>query len=151
MHTFNDNQNRPWTLAVNIHAIKRVRGLIEVDLLTVADGSLLKQLVEDPVFLCDVIYALVKPEADAQGVTDEQFGCAMAGDAIEHATTALLPELVGFFHGAKRRVLETALRRIQKLEQTAAEMATQQIEAVNIDPASFEEATSGSSSITSPA
>ena len=49
MHNFNDNQGRPWTLAVNIHAIKRVRGLIEVDLLTVADGSLLKQLVEERV------------------------------------------------------------------------------------------------------
>ena len=139
MHTFTDTTGRQWTIAVNIHAIKRVRALIGVDLLTVVEGSLFTKLVDDPIFLCDLIYALVKPEADAQQVSDEAFGQAMAGDAIEHATVALLEELVGFFHGAKRRMLEKALRKIKTLEATAAELAEQRIDAVAIDPAVFDQ------------
>jgi hypothetical protein len=52
--------------------------------------------VRDPVLLCDVIYAACKPQADERQVSDEAFGASMAGDAIEHATAALLEELVDF-------------------------------------------------------
>ena len=74
------------------------------------EGDLLEQLSTDPILLCDVVYVLCKPEADQQNVTDEQFGQAMAGDAIEHATTALLEELVDFFPLARRRVLQKGAR-----------------------------------------
>jgi hypothetical protein len=32
MRTFNDNAGRTWTIAINVAAIKRVRGLLNVDL-----------------------------------------------------------------------------------------------------------------------
>ena len=47
--------------------------LAGLDLLQVLDGSLIDKLIRDPVLLCDVVYAVCKPEADTQ-VTDEQFG-----------------------------------------------------------------------------
>jgi hypothetical protein len=64
----------------------------------VLEGSngLIEKLVRDPVLLCDVIYAACKPQADEREVADEAFGASMAGDAIEHATAALLEELVDF-------------------------------------------------------
>ncbi len=96
MKTFNDNAGRTWTIAINVDAIKRVRSLLEVDLLEIVEGKLIERLIRDPVLLCDVVYAVCKPEADAKGVSDEEFGRAMAGDAIEHATKALLEDLVGF-------------------------------------------------------
>ena len=61
------------------------------------DGTLLEKLINDPILLCDVIYCVCMEEADSRGVSDEDFGRAMAGDAIELATTALLEELVDFF------------------------------------------------------
>jgi hypothetical protein len=94
--TFNDNAGRTWTIAINVDAIKRVRSLLDVDLLEIVEGTLIEKLIRDPVLLCDVVYAVCKPEADAKGVSDEEFGRAMAGDAIEHATKALLEDLVGF-------------------------------------------------------
>ena len=112
MKTFTDNAGRTWTVAINVDAIKRVRGLLSVDLLEILDGQLIERLYRDPVLLCDVVYAVCKPEADARNVTDEDFGRAMAGDAIEHATRALLEELVLFSPSPRdranlQRILET--------------------------------------------
>lgn len=105
MKTFTDNAGRTWTLAINVDAVKRVRGLLDVDLLEVVEGKLIDRLIRDPVLLCDVVYVVCKPEADAQNVTDEDFGRAMAGDAIEGATKALLEELVGFSPSPRDRAI----------------------------------------------
>ncbi len=112
MKTFNDNAGRTWTIAINVDAIKRVRSLLDVDLLEIVDGKLIERLIRDPVLLCDVVYAVCRPEADAKSVSDEEFGRAMAGDAIEHATKALLEDLVGFSPSPRdranlQRVLQT--------------------------------------------
>ena len=116
MKTFRDNANREWTVEVNVEALKRVKGLLDVDLLNAAGGKLLERLIADPVLLCDVVYCLVKPQADQAGVTDEDFGRAMAGDAIDAATSALLEELVGFFPQARRRVLAKAVQKMDQLQ-----------------------------------
>jgi hypothetical protein len=86
-----------------------------VNLLEIVEGALIEKLIRDPVLLCDVIYAVCKPQADEQNISDEDFGRAMAGDAIEHATTALLEELVGFSPNPRDRanlgrVLQTTAR-----------------------------------------
>lgn len=109
MKTFVDNAQRTWTLIVNVTSIKRVRDLLTVDLLEVLEGKLIDRLIRDPVLLCDVIYALCKSEAEAAQVSDEDFGRAMAGDAIEHATKALLEELVNFSPNPKDRANLTKL------------------------------------------
>jgi hypothetical protein len=96
MKVFKDNAGREWTVEINVAALKRVKSLAEVDLLGVLDGTLVERLIRDPVLLCDAVYAICKPQADEREVTDEDFGRAMAGDAIEHATGALLEELVSF-------------------------------------------------------
>ena len=122
MKTFVDNAGRTWTVAINVDAIKRVRDLVDVNLLEVIEGKLLERLIGDPVLLCDVIYAVCKPEADAKsagGVTDTDFGRAMAGDAIDGATTALLEDLVDFFPQGRRRVLAKALAKLRKFETAA--------------------------------
>ena len=112
MKTFVDNGGQTWTVTINVSVIKRVRGLLNVDLLAIVEGTLVEKLVRDPILLCDVIYVVCKPEADDRGISDEDFGRAMAGDAIEHATKALLDELVDFSPSPRdranlRRVLET--------------------------------------------
>lgn len=138
MKTFNDNAGRTWTVAVNVDAIKRVKGLTDINLLDVASGKskdLLGRLSGDPILLCDVLYALCKPETDARQVSDEDFGRAMAGDAIDHATTALLEELVGFFPQAKRRVLDKALRKLQTLEARVIDVAEQKLDSPALDQA----------------
>ena len=119
MKTFADNAGRTWTVAINVDAIKRVKGLLDVNLLEIVEGNLIERLIRDPVLLCDVVYVICKPEADEQNVSDVDFGRAMAGDAIEHATKAVLEELVGFSPSPRDRanlqkVLETTWRVMDK-------------------------------------
>lgn len=109
MKSFTDNKGRTWTLEVTVATVKRVRALCRVELNSIVEldknnkpsAELLERLSSDPVLLVDVLYAVCKPQADKLGITDEDFGEAMAGDAIEHATTALLEEVIDFFPEAK--------------------------------------------------
>ena len=105
MKPFHDSANRTWTVTINVDAIRRVRSLLDIDLLKVLDDGckLLADLHDDPVLLVDVLYCLCKPQADAQNVTDEDFGRAMFGDAILHAHTAFIEELSDFFPSARQR------------------------------------------------
>lgn len=133
MKTFNDNAARSWTVQINVDAIKRVRDLAQVNLLEVVEGKLLERLIGDPVLLCDVIYCLCKPEADGKSISDEDFGRAMGGDAIDGATTALLEELVGFFPQAKRRVLAKALAKLRNLEAAALAAVETRLDSPELD------------------
>jgi hypothetical protein len=125
MKSFTDNAGRSWSVEVNVAALKRVKGLTGVDLLEVLDGTLIDRLIRDPVLLCDVLYAACKPDADQHGVTDEEFGRAMAGDAIEHATGALLDEIVSFCPSPRDRA---ALGRVLAATRTAMDKARDLIE-----------------------
>ncbi len=153
MKTFTDNAGRTWTVAINVDAVKRVRALLDVDLLEIVDGKLIERLIRDPVLLCDVVYVLCKPEADAQGVSDEQFGQAMAGDAIEHATRAVLEELVGFSPSPRdRATLGRVLKTTYAVMDKARDMIDARLDSGELDRV-IEQAlqTAGSSSGPAPA
>ena len=128
MRTFTDNAGRTWTLTINVDAIRRVRSQLEIDLLQAVEGKLIERLAGDPILLCDVIYVLCKPEADQRDVSDEDFGRAMAGDAIDHATTSLLEELVDFFPQSRRALLNKALEKFRHLETRAIELVDKQLD-----------------------
>ena len=137
MKTFTDNTGRVWTLAVNVAAIKRVRALCGVNLSSIVeldkdnnpDTKLIEQLSTDPVLLVDVLYAVCKNECDQKGISDEDFGMAMSGDAIEHATTALLDEIIDFFPEAKRLAFKKILSATRRFE----EIARKRLEAIMSD------------------
>ncbi|MBK8915045.1 MAG: hypothetical protein IPM64_10685 [Phycisphaerales bacterium] len=152
MKTFNDNAGRTWTIAIHVDAIKRVRGLLNVDLLEIVEGRLVERLYRDPILLCDVVYAVCKPEADALGVSDEEFGRAMAGDAIERATTALLEELVGFSPSPRDRAnLQRVLTTTQAVLEKARDAVEARLTQLNPDElVAHALATSGASSGTPP-
>ena len=133
MKTFTDNAGRTWTVAINVECIKRVKTLLSVNLLDAIEGKLIEQLVSDPVLLCDVIYAICKTEADTKEITDEEFGRAMAGDAIDNATTALLEELVDFFPSGKRQVLAKALTKLKTFQTKAVETASKRLDDPKLD------------------
>ena len=126
MKTFTDTAGRTWTLALTIDAAKRVKSLLDVNLLELEAGDppLLTRLGTNVILLCDVIFALVKPQADAAGVSDQEFAAALGGDVVLAAQTAFYEELVDFFRklgrtdlakavDAQRRMIDLAVRRIE--------------------------------------
>ena len=122
MRTFKDNKGRTWEIALNVWQMKRLRDTLGIDLVNVigtsADGSVrvdtIDRIASDPCLLVDILWVCVEEEAKAAGVTDEQFGRSLAGDAIEDATRAFLDELVDFFPGAKRLFLKKAVELSRK-------------------------------------
>lgn len=124
MTSFKDNTGRSWTLSLTVAAVKRVRALCGVDIANIISLSpgdtpntdLLERLASDPVLLVDVLYAICKPDADLFEISDTAFGEAMAGDAIELATAALLDEIVAFFPSAKRRLLQKIVEATRRFE-----------------------------------
>ncbi len=134
MKTFTDNAGQTWTLVIHVDAIKRVRSLVGVDLLEIVEGTLIERLIRDPILLCDVVYAVCKPEADERGVTDEAFGRAMAGDAIEQATRALLEELVNFSPSPRDRAhLQQVLATTWQAMDKARDLVDARIESGELD------------------
>ena len=133
MHTFNDTQGRTWTVTINVDAIRRVRALLNINLLETVEGKLLERFITDPVFLCDILFALIQPEAEAKQVSDEDFGRALGGDVLDHATTALLEELVDFFPSGRRQVFRKALEKLKQLEGIALETATRRLESSELE------------------
>lgn len=111
MHTFADNLGRMWYVAVNVATIRRVRAALNIDLYQLCDDGMqaLGKLVADPVRLADVLYVLCQEDAREKRVSDEDFGRALGGDAIQAAAEALVEELVDFFPDERSRA---ALRRV---------------------------------------
>jgi hypothetical protein len=105
MHSFVDNAKRTWEISINVTAVKRIRGLLGVDLYALVDDGFksLSKIVSDPVMLADVLYCLCKDQAERQSITDEEFGRALAGDAITLAADAFVEELIDFFPDARAR------------------------------------------------
>lgn len=105
MQTFRDNAGRTWTVQVNVHAIKQVRAVLGIDLYAMIEDGLRKlgELLSDPVALVDVLYVLCRDEADKLGVSDEDFGRAMAGEAIERAADAFVEAFTDFFPNPRVR------------------------------------------------
>lgn len=132
MHRFTDATGRSWEIMINVATIKRVRDVCGVDLLDLGDGGVMARLASDPVLLADVLFVVC--DAERRG-TPEDFASGLAGDAIEHATAALIDELLDFFPPKKRLLLRKAVDRMQEMEQKAIELASQRLD----DPALMQE------------
>ena len=106
-HAFTDTAGRTWDATITVDTVKRLRQLGDIDFLEIVDenAKLIERLTCDPILLVDTIYLVIKPQADDQNVTDEDFGRAMAGDAIADATMALLRSIADFFSNARERAM----------------------------------------------
>jgi len=161
MRTFNDNAGRTWSLTLNVWTVKKVRDLLGVDLLDLGGEAatrdkpgLLFRLIADPVLLVDVLYVVCRDQADGAGVTDEQFGRAMGGDAIDAATKAFLEELADFTPSPRdraraRKVIATTWAMIDKAQDVLDARAEKELPAA-VETLLAEMSALGSSSTSSP-
>jgi hypothetical protein len=136
MKTFVDNAGRVWCIQIHVAAVKRVRGLVGVDLFALVDEEFagLSKLLGDPVSLVDVLYCLCKDEADKRTVTDEDFGRSMGGDALEKAVEAFLAELTDFFPDARvRAALQKILTVSRRIRDIVLTEAIDELEKVDAD------------------
>ncbi len=121
-HTFTDTAGRIWPVQIDTTAIKRVRTLMDLDLMTFFEGELMGRLMSDTVLFVDTLYAVCKPEADARGITDEQFGQAMSGEVLQAAEEALAEGLFTISHPSRREAARTVWEKAKTLRARATEL-----------------------------
>lgn len=130
MKTFEDRKGTEHLIDINVATVKRVKATLDVDLLDVVKKpETLERLIDDPIFLCDLIYVVVDPK----DITDEEFGERMAGDAIERATSALLEDLANFFPASKRGVLMKAISKLNEFQEQALKLAHQKLDSPELN------------------
>lgn len=116
---FTDASGRHWVLDVTVATVRRVKRLLDVQLLDAVDpeAELCSRLGVDACLLADVLYVVCLPQADERGVSDEEFGRALAGDAIEEASEGLLRAVCDFFpNRVQRAVRHRMLDRAKSLQ-----------------------------------
>jgi len=136
---FKDNLDREWIVDINVTSIKRVRTLTEDEVNLFAACSkkerLMEKLSTDPELLCNVVYCLCKPQAEERQLSEDDFGEAMSGEAIDSATAAVLEGLALFFRKGQRRLIQAATAKMEKLEDVTVERALEHVESPDFDAA----------------
>lgn len=107
---YTDSTGRALPLTIDLPAAKRVRDYTGVNLLTLDLPDLLQRLA-DPITLCEVLWCIAKPDADAAGLDLDGFLRRIKLD-IQAITDQLLGELADFFlrSGLTSRATETTER-----------------------------------------
>ncbi|MFN9374724.1 MAG: hypothetical protein ACK6D3_22785, partial [Planctomycetaceae bacterium] len=128
---------RTWQISLTIDALKRVKSLLQIDLTEPLQGEppLMTRLAIDVLLLCDVLFALIKPQADAAGVSDEVFGASLGGEAILAAQEALTQEWLDFFQNPRRTHLVTAIQKQRDLVQAIVAAGEQRLAQIQPDQA----------------
>lgn len=149
--SFTDSVGRTWVCDVDVSALRRCRSRLGVDLATAAtDPQKIGPIIEDPVALADVLYCVLEPKLTAQGVSDDAFGAALAGEIIIAARDALLAGLIDFFPQPQRDVLALAIGKARQIEETILGRLRQAVQSGDLeqalDAAMRKELTSGESS-----
>jgi len=105
-HAFADLAGRVWVLALNYGLAKRIEKELGVDFTNAHNGRCFQQLGQDDALFVAVLFAICEKQAEAEGVTPEQFAEGLAGDQIEAAGDALAECVKLFTRPAIRPVLD---------------------------------------------
>lgn len=122
---------KEWKVTLDAPTIKELRTECEVDFGAV-DGKVFERMEADPVLLVNVLWVICRSQAN--GMTDRQFGEALVGDPIEHATKALNQAWLDFFPTGKRSLLLSLSEKQAALTDKAMALALAKIN----DPATEE-------------
>lgn len=152
MHAFKDAKGREWEITANFATYSRVKSKCDVNLTDIVeeDRKCLRQLA-DPFVLGDVVWCMVERQAEARGVTRDDFGAGLDGDAWEAASRALMDEMVFFCRPSVRPMLEMTIRKTDEAIARMHRQMPQMMQAAESEiDAMFDTLTRGSSGTSSP-
>jgi len=130
---FTDSQGRDWDLTLTVADLRRCKDLAGIDIAAKVEGGLFDELADDPILLCDTLAAIVRPQMDVRGLTDEQFAAALGGDVIEAATEALIAAIVYFFRSRHGGIVAKIAKKRKSLQGMATRAATAYIDSGEIE------------------
>ncbi len=133
MKSFTDTKSKQWNLQLTLGDFKRVKDMLEVNLLDLVVGDLLSELEADMSLTVDILYVLCKPIADEANITDEEFAMRLSGDTFEEATTAMLGAIADALPKAKRKILHAMLEKAEGFRNAIETRALETMESLNVE------------------
>ena len=103
MANFSDKDGRNWQVNLNVHTIKQIKQILEIDLLDEKVHEVLQQIADDVVLAVDVLYLALKEQLDTAQISDEEFGKSLGGDCLNEAVGALVQALINFYPNPQKR------------------------------------------------
>jgi hypothetical protein len=139
MQFFKDTKDRRWEITVTIPLLKRVKALLNIDLMQLFEDNckLLSSFSDDFALQVDVLYVLCEEQCKVASVTDVEFGSSLGGDSLESAWFAMLDSVIDFFPNASRR--ETARKIVEKAKELSQSMSESALKQLNALPSSWPE------------
>ncbi len=134
MNEFTDAKGRKWPVSLDVGALKRIRILAGCkldDILPkeIADKEAARAAAEsyggflnDDEKFSEVLYAILKPHADAAGVTHEQFDEGLAGEANQRALLAFHGAFADFSQNPRKTLLRGMKLELRKMETRLAKL-----------------------------
>lgn len=138
MAQFRDGRGREWAVAIDVFLLEKVAEIgVRLDQLYADQMKGLIALLNEPVKLVRVLWILLEEQAEKSGVSPEQFGRAMHGDALDDAAVALQAAAADFAPRRQRSVLKALAAKSVEVADHMTATAVSEVTA--IDPASVVE------------
>jgi hypothetical protein len=134
MHEFTDAKERKWSLPLNVAVLRRMRLLAGFDLSDVLPKDITTkeaakkaanaygEFLNDDERFASVLYAIVKPQADADGVTQEQFEEGLDGEANQRAIIAFHGAFTDFSQNPRKTLLRGMKLGLKRAEKRLAKL-----------------------------
>jgi hypothetical protein len=152
MHSFKDRTGRAWNMEATFGSYSRVKSQTGVSLFEIAteQRKCLEQLA-DPFTLGAVIWSMIEPQAEARGVSPEQFYAEFDGAALKSAYDALIDEMIFFCQPHQRTILTAAVKKVRDAERAAERVIGERMPEIERElDAEIARWTSGNSDTNSP-
>ncbi len=119
MKVFTDKTGKEWDVSLSIGALKRIKSFLGIDLLDpVQIEKFQENMASDPSAIAELIFAVVKRQADARGIIADDFYDALDTEALLAAAHALTDALVDFIPSPQRPTLRAKIAEdLKKLEE----------------------------------
>ena len=125
--TFTCDNGHDWNVAITLGVARRLGNEKVIDLVTDMRG--LESLMQDmssSVKMLDVLWAIVKPEAQERGLSQDDFEAGLGTEKVKEAIRCVQESIENFIHGLDRNMHEvltkgrTRLHELTRMETEAA-------------------------------
>lgn len=132
MKTFVDDRGRTWAVHITCGSLKRIAAHAGFDIADISNGKAVDLFGGNTTHLLDILWPCVKATAERDGVTYDEFGDGLRGEALSSATAVLKEELLDFFPPSRRALMAKLLARMDKIVGEALQKAAEDIDTVQL-------------------
>lgn len=133
--SFQDIEGRTWPLKITVAIVRQVKAEIGIDLFAAQDGGALRDLGDDPMKICGLIWCLVRKQAEALDIDEATFWDGFNETTLDAATMAFFESLIAFSQEGKRKPLRLVLAKMKKAEALKMKKALELAESADLDKA----------------